>query len=173
MGMIATASHSFSVINQRVDGARCFLIDADLAVLPEAVYRYPFLQLAETTLAINLSGMTHRFLELCGLLFNGDQKMDSVRNHTLRQRSRKLSEVRETFFGHVSRSWDELMSRAVIEDEVLSAVSESGAQLVKNCRDTINTLYPLCGLSAADTHSEINRIWRNFHTASQHSLFNR
>ena len=65
MGMIATASHSFEVNDVYVNTNRCFMIDPDLAILPDIVYQYPFLQLAETTLAVNISGMTMRFLDLC------------------------------------------------------------------------------------------------------------
>jgi hypothetical protein len=37
-------------------------------------------------------------------------------------------------------------------------------------RHAVDTLYPYCGLVAASADSDINRVWRDFHTASQHAL---
>ncbi|HEU5146117.1 MAG TPA: acyl-CoA dehydrogenase family protein, partial [Chryseosolibacter sp.] len=65
MGMIATGSHSFAVKNLIVHPERCFSIEPEHAIVDAPVFRYPFLQLAETTLSVNLSGMAMRFLELC------------------------------------------------------------------------------------------------------------
>ncbi|MEJ0030208.1 MAG: hypothetical protein WDO15_07490 [Bacteroidota bacterium] len=95
--------------------------------------RYPFLQLAETTLAVNLSGMALRFIELSGIKTN------------------PLDSYRKNFFEHPG--------------------SETSHALVKASRDIVNEIYPSLGLSAADKSTEINRVWRNFHTAAQHSLF--
>lgn len=49
--------------------------------------------------------------------------------------------------------------------------SPGSHDLVKASRDIVNDLYSRCGLSATNKDSEINRVWRNFHTAAQHSLF--
>jgi hypothetical protein len=37
-------------------------------------------------------------------------------------------------------------------------------------RRAVDALYPYCGLYAAREDSPINRVWRDFHTASQHAL---
>ena len=56
MGMAATGSHAFEVRQVAVPAVRRFHIEARRATLPDLVYQYPFLQLAEATLAVNLSG---------------------------------------------------------------------------------------------------------------------
>ena len=43
--------------------------------------------------------------------------------------------------------------------------------LVLAARRSISDIYPYCGLRAAQEDAEINRVWRDFHTASQHALF--
>jgi hypothetical protein len=43
--------------------------------------------------------------------------------------------------------------------------------LVRQCREIVDALYPCCGLQAADPRTEISRVWRDFHTASQHALW--
>ncbi|MFA9217817.1 MAG: hypothetical protein ACEQSK_12030, partial [Sphingomonadaceae bacterium] len=37
-------------------------------------------------------------------------------------------------------------------------------------RAAVDELYPYCGLHAAREDSAFNRVWRDFHTASQHAL---
>lgn len=82
-GMIATASHSFSVSNVTVPKDRCFMIHPSAAKLNDPVYRYPFLQLAETTLVANVSGMTIRFLELAAKWVADGSSNDVATRHSL------------------------------------------------------------------------------------------
>ena len=49
------------------------------------------------------------------------------------------------------------------------AVSNSNSYLDK-CRQYNAALYPFSGLEAAKTHTELNRVWRDFNTVSQHAL---
>ena len=52
----------------------------------------------------------------------------------------------------------------------MHAVQASSLALVAVSRAAVDELYPYCGLYAAHEDSTINRVWRDFHTASQHSL---
>lgn len=52
IGMIATASHSFEVKQLWVPEERVFTIDREQRFHHHPVYRFPFLQFAETTLAV-------------------------------------------------------------------------------------------------------------------------
>src|SRR5688572_19738660 len=65
MGMIATGSHAFEIRDLVVPSNRAFNIHPRFAVEKDTIFQYPFLQLAETTLAVNISGMAIRFLDLC------------------------------------------------------------------------------------------------------------
>jgi hypothetical protein len=64
-----------------------------------------------------------------------------------------------------------LVDKSSISEALLLEVSKVSHDLVRISRDIVNWLYPLQGLKAADKTTEINRVWRNFHTAAQHSLF--
>ena len=78
--------------------------------------------------------------------------------------------ARECFFEAVDRSWDVIQKNNVIPDEQLKKVSITSRRLAQLARETVDRLYPLCGLIAASTDTEINRAWRDLHTASQHAL---
>lgn len=166
MGMIATASHSFEVRNKMVPSSRCFHIDPALAVLRDPVYQYPFLQLAEATLSVNMSGMASRFVDLAEEIIGARSPRQGI---TATRES--LDSSRKKFFEVVDGSWSSLLSEKIISGDLLIRVSEASHDLVQTCRDVVNTLYPRCGLHAANLENEINRVWRNFNTAGQHALF--
>jgi alkylation response protein AidB-like acyl-CoA dehydrogenase len=143
MGMIATGSHSFEVSRLRVKNNRGFHIGGEYAKLPHPVYQYPFLAFAETTLAVNMSGMAMRFLDLCATLPH------------LENACEKLEEARHQFYEAAP---------------LLKDISLASRKLASAARHVVNEMYPCCGLRSADPDTEINRIWRNIHTAGQHSL---
>jgi indole-3-acetate monooxygenase len=177
MGMIATASHSFNVNDLVVDQRRCFIIDAAHAVLAQPVYQFPFLQLAETTLAVNLSGLAVRFVDLAGELVASRIVQDPGTHllpdlHAILADSKtKLNGYRHTFYKTVDEAWSLCQQRKRISTKKLQEVSDASLALAHRSRQIVDDLFPFCGLKAADTREEINRVWRNLHTASQHALF--
>jgi hypothetical protein len=173
MGMKATGSHSFEVDHLQVPLNRCFVIQPDHTTLKQSIYQFPFLQLAETTLAVNLSGMATRFMDLCEIIFQEKEKTRSMESQKrkLKAAQLKLNEWRKIFYLKVTISWEVLSSGSPIPDALLKELSGVSHALVLHTRMSVNELYPLCGLEAADTENEINRVWRNFQTAGQHALF--
>lgn len=176
MGMVATGSHSFEVKNLRVPAERCFSLDVADAVVKDPVFRYPFLQLAETTLSVNLSGMAMRFLDLCEILFARKTKSPGFQgpelNRYLANARDEMHKQRSAFYAIVRRSWTLCEEGAGIPSDILHAVSDESYSLAHRSRQIVDSIYPYCGLTAASTGHEMNRIWRNLHTASQHTLFN-
>jgi alkylation response protein AidB-like acyl-CoA dehydrogenase len=173
IGMIATGSDAYEVNGLYVDKSRCFKIDAADAVIDAPLYRYPFLQLAEATLAANLSGMAVHFTDLCVPAFKN--KATNIRrvnggnvevmNEALLHAKELLNQARATFFEAVKASWSEPENT-----EALKTVSYTSRVLAKTARECVDELYPYCGLMAASPDTEINRVWRDLHTASQHAL---
>jgi alkylation response protein AidB-like acyl-CoA dehydrogenase len=176
MGMIATGSHSFEVNNVKVPVSQGFNLTPNCVVLKDSVYRYPFLQLAETTLAVNLSGMAVRFIDVAEIILgkNKSKYANSIDTGRLLAESKTaINASRQLFFTVAEASWNELLSTNELSLATRSAITEVSQNLVLTSRTLINKIYPHCGLVAADTAEEINLIWRNFHTAGQHMLFRR
>jgi alkylation response protein AidB-like acyl-CoA dehydrogenase len=170
IGMIATGSHSFAVDAITVNTNRAFIIDKQHAVLKDPIYQYPFLQFAETTLAVNSSGMAFHFLELCTAI------LKKTNNHMQMEAENAiaaLERIRQEFYTDTIASWEQCCSNAAIDPALLQQVSDISMQLAISSRKIVDEYYPYCGMQAADPGTEINRVWRNLHTASQHSLFNR
>ena len=158
VGMVATASHSFSVQGLTVPEDRSFCIEPHAAVLAHPIFHYPFLPFAETTLAVNSAGMAVRFLDLCP----PSAMRDSAQH--------RLQQLRASFYSAADASWIQLLQTQTLPAATLASVSTASRQLAAGSLQLVDQLYPLCGLAAADPRSEINRVWRNLHTASQHAL---
>jgi hypothetical protein len=177
MGMIATGSHAFKTDNLRVSTNRAFEIIPEKAVLPNPIYQYPFLQFAEVTLTANILGITRHLVELIEESFWRRHQYRSYGKKHLKyfekvceKQNKKLETLKEEFYELVETSWKELKKDGEITKSTLKKVSRISRKLTQNCREINGKLYPFAGLEAAKTHTELNRVWRDFNTVSQHAL---
>ncbi len=177
MGMVATASHAFDVKEQKVPLNRSFDILPEKAMLPDPVFKYPFLQLAEATLVANVLGITQHFINLvdeCFWVRNEKRKYDKPHLDYYKElRANALQDIlnlRMEFYNVIEKSWGELEAKHKITEATLKAISELSRALAVTCRDKSSKLHPFAGLEAAKRHTEINRVWRDMNTVSQHAL---
>ena len=177
VGMVATGSDAFEVKNLTVAHNRQFKIDPSAVVVDAPLYRYPFLQLAEATLAVNISGIATHFMDCCADVFKDrmnhprlTDRQKEIMMNTLAQSNKEMQDLRKAFFEAVDISWDGITKDNAKSAAQLSVVSTTSRLLAISARQIVDRLYPLCGLIAASTETEINRAWRDLHTASQHSL---
>jgi alkylation response protein AidB-like acyl-CoA dehydrogenase len=171
IGMIATGSNSFKIENLHVGKERCFKIDPACTTIEGRLYKYPFLQLAEATLAANIMGMAIHFIDLAEDIIgqgNARNKYPEAKKTFLADKLKSIktrfNTSRQTFYDAVDASWEES------NKQNLQEVSINSRRSARIARKYIDDLYPYCGLRAASPETEINRIWRDLHTASQHTL---
>lgn len=178
VGMKATASYTMVIKDLYVEKERMFELEDAQPNIDELLYKLPFLQFAEITLAANFSGMGFRFIELTKALL--DEKIKQ-RGYNVEQASEmlealgrvttKFDQLRDDFFDIVNEAWHYATENNVWEEGHLKQISSASYALAKESVKAADLLYPYCGMTAADTRSEINRVWRDLHTASQHALF--
>ena len=175
-GLMATGSHAFEVKDLLVPLNRTFKINDDIKVADEG-FDYPFLQLAETTLAVNSLGMSRHFIRLVEDSFfarSGLQRYSEEQvtffTSELNGCKAEVELLRDQFYTAFDQSWDQLIQNGVIEEDQLQMVSRISRKLAHVCRRAADSLFHYCGLEAAKKESEINRVWRDIHTASQHAL---
>lgn len=177
-GMVATGSHSFEVKNITVPQKRIFKIDPSAIKVSGPLYIYPFHQLAEATLAANISGMAIHFIDLCKDAFEIKKESKNLNNMQITELNevlawsvQRINHMRTSFYDDLDRSWKNYADNNSADQATnLQALSQSSRKLAKKARQIVDELYPYCGLEAARTQSELNRVWRDIHTASQHSL---
>jgi alkylation response protein AidB-like acyl-CoA dehydrogenase len=177
MGMIATGSHAFRVENLVVPTNRAFEILPEKTKLLDPIFRYPFLQFAEATLAVNILGITRHLTELIEESFwrrheyrSYDQRHLRFFERLLEKKKRNLEQLKRDFYKLVEASCGELGSEGQISPQSLAKISRISRKLTQACRESNSSLYPFAGLEAARTHTELNRVWRDFNTVSQHAL---
>jgi alkylation response protein AidB-like acyl-CoA dehydrogenase len=175
-GLIATGSHAFEVENLKIPENRTFKINQHIEIA-DAGFDYPFLQLAETTLTVNSLGMTNHFIQLVedafylrtGLKRYNDEQVSFFTNE-LNSCKQTIGDLRTEFYNTFDLSWNKLVNHHEIDNDTLAKVSAISRKLAHACWRTAARLFPYCGLEAAKKESEINRVWRDIHTASQHAL---
>lgn len=177
MGMMATGSHAFKTEGLQVPLNRCFEISPDKAVLKDPIYQFPFLQFAEATLAVNILGITLHFQRLVNESFEFRKHKNKFGHdqlvyfdHVFSEEEKEIETLKVEFYETIRSSWVKLLTDGDVTDSQLKKVSQSSRKLVQSCRESNAKLYPFAGLEAAKTETELNRVWRDFNTVSQHSL---
>lgn len=175
-GLVATGSHAFTVTSLEVPLNRTFTINENIQV-KTAGFDYPFLQLAETTLAVNSAGMAAHFVGLTAAAFaerSGQKRYTAAQldffNEEFKHCQQQLQEARASFYTAFDQSWDELLECGSITEQTGDTVSLMSRKLAHTSRRVADQLFPYAGLEAAKKETELNRVWRDLHTASQHSL---
>lgn len=178
IGMRASASHSYRIDGQWLHRDHGFTISAATATADGPLYRFPFYSLAFVTLAANVAGMAAHFMQLA-------RPAISRRKHSmtglplleapgvaalLQAREHACAAAREHFYTVLDRAWALVAAGAQLGTADTTGLQAASLALVAASRQAVDELYPYCGLYAAHEASEINRVWRDFHTASQHSL---
>ena len=178
IGMRASASHSYRIDSQWLHRDHGFAISAASATADGPLYRFPFYSLAFVTLAANMAGMAAHFMQLA-------RPAMGRRKHAmsglplleapgvaalLDAKAHSFAAARKHFYWMLERAWALVAAGAQLGAADMAAIQAAALALVAVSRQSVDELYPYCGLYAAHEESEINRVWRDFHTASQHSL---
>jgi alkylation response protein AidB-like acyl-CoA dehydrogenase len=177
-GLRASASHSYRIDGQWVGKEHGFAISPATATADGPLYRYPFYSLAFVTLAANVAGMASHFMRLARPCI--DRRRHAVKNlpllevpevaALLRDKEQAHAAARAHFYDVLDRSWASVAAGVPLGADDMRAVQAGSLALVAASRAAVDELYPYCGLYAAHEDSAINRVWRDFHTASQHAL---
>lgn len=171
-GMKGSASHSYRIDGAWVPASHGFTIDPAHATARGTLYRFPFMLLAWVTLAANLSGMARHFLALAQDIVAVRRQPPASAQDALARAALALQGARERMVALLDQAWAQAEGEDGRVEEALDAqLREASMALVLAARRAVGDIYPYCGLRAAQEDSEINRVWRDFHTASQHALF--
>jgi alkylation response protein AidB-like acyl-CoA dehydrogenase len=180
IGLRATASHAYRVRDQWVHAEHGFAIDPSWAHAQGPLYRFPFLPFAFVTLSANVAGMAAHFVELAAECIarrrnrfggQGEPLIEVPAVRALLDGTRaRLDEVRGRFYALLDATWAQVAAGAPVSMEEAAQMEALSMEWVAASRRAVDALYPYCGLYAAREDSPINRVWRDFHTASQHAL---
>ncbi len=177
IGLNATAGHSFNINSIQIPKNRMFTISPESTTLPQPIYRYPFLQMAESTIAINIAGMSSYFFELATAMI-ANKETEHLKNSSAREKglfilktaAKEFSDLKLTFYKALEASWKSHINKDHISADTLQAVTHSSLSMARRSRFLVNEVFPYCGLAASRQENHINQVWRNINTASHHTL---
>lgn len=179
-GLECTASHSFSLDNVIVGAANAFVLSPNNRYYDSPIYRIPFLPFAELTLLVNYMGMYRRFLDLTEKYFFDKSKDLFWAEKYSKSRFRMLDGLQQkneancAFIKEVVEMVKVLSTAGTVaaDDPFLAEISKQFKDIVETIRIDVTLLMPLLGIQAAQVDQELNIVFRNIFTATQHSLLN-
>ncbi len=176
-GLQANASHDFEIAHAHVPEERIFNLLKPSPYEKGPLYRFPFMQFAELTTCLQLTGMACHFLdEVIALLAHkkGMQGEALKDNHkvqdTVAQAEAQLESARAWIYSLVQKAWEYCEGGQTIPEELLRKISLSTKHAAQAARESAEMLYPLAGMTVLNPETALNRCWRDLHTASQHVL---
>ncbi|MHC8949778.1 acyl-CoA dehydrogenase family protein [Sphingobacterium hungaricum] len=179
-GLECTASHSFSVHKILVSENRSFILDPKYKTIDNALFAYPFKPFAEVTLLVNYMGMFRRFMDLVQKYFFEKSKILSWATSNSKEFFKLHDEIEQEFTQQRNRIYELIEQSynllengdAKNDDSLYQEIGLLSREIVKQIKLNVVALFPLCGIVAAQKESELNIVFRNLFTATQHSLLN-
>lgn len=160
MGLKATASHSFAVKDQLVHQKYAFHYNQ--TYLPYPVFKIPFGKFADLTLWVNYLGMAEHFLLEAKAVrpqvdFEALANIVSDANRTI-----------DRFAMQVETATDKGES---FSEKLAEEIHSSGANCVRAISSELIQVYSRLGMRACSEGQPLNKIFRDYFTATQHANF--
>lgn len=179
-GLECTASHSFSVDEVFVPQEHSFQLIPEAVKIDSRLYTIPFTTFAELTLLVNYIGMYRRFVDLlksnCLAKYQNQEAPTDRDKHYLalleqhQIESGKALDWVWSVGGQISDTDRDSSDRST--EDLQNEISSKARDLVTLMRSNMADLMPTGGIKAAQYDEELNVVFRNLFTASQHALLN-
>jgi len=160
MGLKATATCSFKVKDVFLSEQNSFAYED--VFLPQKIFKTPFPVFADLTLWVNYLGIAENYLEEMKTVLNIIQ-LQPFENHLIKTnlRIKKFAEEIEKL----------LYENESISSELTEKLHSEAALSIRKISSFITELHPFLGMRAADLKHPLNRLFRNYFTATQHYNF--
>ena len=160
MGLVATATHSFTV--QDVDVTERQGFHYETVFLPQAIYQLNFSVFADLTLWVNYIGMAEHFLALSS---------DIVSSNHLQTLQETLTHANHMVETLATECLQVVSEKVIFTEPLVTKVHREASMSVAHISQAITAIYPYTGIKGASQNSAINRVFRDYFTATQHHIF--
>lgn len=176
-GLKATESHSICVEKVFVPFERTFSI-MNAPHYEDPIYRYPFLPFAQTSFAAVSIGICRHFLEEARF-FAIQRQTEWTQSRPLRMTAllREL-EAHEAlfetaasrFYETVEQTWAIFVRNGELSEQDQHEVERRSQEVASISLAAAHAIFPRLGMAALMEDGLINRLWRDLHTVTQHSV---
>lgn len=160
MGMVATATHSFEVCDLEVDEKFSFVYDK--FYVPQPIFKIPFSVFADFTLWVNYLGIFNHFCE------EGHESLTKEQQKMLLEIE---SNTEYLLFKLASQVNYQIENSEPIKEKDKAEIHRLAAESVQKMTAAITSVYPYLGVKASRTDQQLNQIFRDYFTATQHHIF--
>lgn len=160
MGLLATATHSFDVHEEWIDEKYSFIYNQFF--LEQAIFKIPFRVFADLTLWVNYVGMGEHFIE---------EASGHLSAEKLTPLSEVISSANEQIFSFAEEIEEKTAAASTFTDEYVQSIHVKAADSVQKLTAAIIEAYPLLGIKASREDQQINQVFRDYFTATQHHNF--
>ncbi|WP_239616201.1 acyl-CoA dehydrogenase [Cohnella mopanensis] len=176
-GLKVTESHSIAVHNAFVPTERTF----DIMSAPnydDPIFRYPFMPFAQTSFASVCLGICRHMVDESRAFAEGKREEWSNTRperlegllRTLGEQEAMLETAAERFYETVERTWELFVGQGALTEERQLEVEQASRGLARSTLAYAHAIFPLLGMAVLMEDNLINRIWRDLHTVTQHSV---
>ncbi|RPG28401.1 MAG: acyl-CoA dehydrogenase [Muricauda sp. TMED12] len=161
MGLRATATDSFEVNSQWVDGKYSFVYNQ--FYLPQPIFKIPFSVFADLTLWVNYIGMAERFLKETQLIVADKGILKDLQNIL-------LDGIKECM-GDGERIQFMVMEAQNTPEYHVEKIHQNASRSVRSLTYEIIRVFPTLGIRAGTMDHPLNQVFRDYFTATQHHIF--
>ncbi|WP_442846192.1 acyl-CoA dehydrogenase [Leeuwenhoekiella sp. H156] len=162
MGMQATRTCSFSIDQYIAQEDQSFQYDH--FYLPQAIYKINFRVFADLTLWINYIGIAQHF----------EEELNSLKAELdFKALSAQVAKAEKDCFAFAAQVEDRIANEQPLDPEFIAEIHQTAAASVRELSRSFIAVYPHLGINAARENNTLNRIFRDYFTATQHRNFTR
>lgn len=159
MGLKASATHSFEVKDVMVDERFSFVYNR--FYLEQPIFKIHFSVFADLTLWVNYIGMAEHFLTEAFMSDKQEWKDLQQAIYSANEKAYDFAKQIENLTGKAE----------VITESLINEVHQSAVDSVKELSKAIISVYPYVGVKGSRESHELNKIFRDYFTATQHHIF--
>jgi len=178
IGLKATSSDDFEVKDLFVPESCTFSLLGASCFAQGPLYKFPFGLLAVVNMACMPTGIALHFIDLFQELAATKRPLHAQGllkdNQQVKMIFEKVTHdfyaAREEMYQALDEVWTCYEQVGSANDRLINQLRLSAKEAAEKARDTVNALFPLCGMDILYLDSALNKVWRDMATASQHYI---
>ncbi|MFD1929290.1 acyl-CoA dehydrogenase family protein [Sporosarcina siberiensis] len=177
-GLKGTGSHTIRVENAFVPIVRTFDLMKNANEFGDIVHTFPFVQFGQSSFTAVSLGIGQGFFEEARRILeankeqwskDGNDKYEAITS-ILDEELVTYDQIEGVFYSTLQEIWQTHKDGEMLEEADLNNFSKVCKEAADTTIGCANRLFRHFGMEAVMESSDLNRIWRNLHTASQHTF---
>lgn len=161
MGLLSTATHSFEVDSARVHQDHSFSYNKQLH--SQAIFKIPFALFADLTTWVNYLGMAEHYLQ--------EVRASHQDNLQITHLSQQLKDANQRLLEYAFSIETAIIDDIAITEDFQKEVHQYAVETLRQLSKALLDIHPFMGIKASRLDCQLNVIFRDFFTATQHHIF--